>query len=156
MKIFSRYPLKSLVLGLSLVSNPAIAQVYGLCGLGAGNMTGNLEIASMQIEGGIVLDGTIDCGGICGGGGTASGSLNGDIFGNAEAFSAIVSLESSWYECGYGVGSAALMGTAVGGSVAVGPGTFASGAASLVVGMVSTADGAQAIAIGNATASAGT
>ena len=63
---------RGIVIGLTISSGQALAQVYAMCGVGAGTITGNLEVPSAQIEGGIVIDGSIDCGGICGGGGTAS------------------------------------------------------------------------------------
>ncbi len=79
MKSTLKIKLNIFALSLGLVSNPAIAQVYGLCGFGAGNMTGEIEMVEMDIEGGIALDGTIDCAALCGGGGTATGEFDGTL-----------------------------------------------------------------------------
>ena len=146
-------PLKShlvrcLALGISLSSGPLLAQTYGFCGVGAGTIAGNLEVPSGQIEGVIALDGTIDCAAGCTGGGTATGSLNGDLFLNAEAFVAATTLDMTMGECGVGQGFADLTGTAIGGALAIGP-SEAAGVSSIAVGIGATANGADSIAIGN-------
>ena len=52
--------LRGAILGSVLFSGPALAQLYGFCGFGAGTITGDLEVPEADIEGAIVLDGTID------------------------------------------------------------------------------------------------
>ena len=65
--------LRGAILGLALTSGSALGQVLGMCGEGAGNFTGELDVLTAQIEGGIILDGQIDCAALCGGGGNVSG-----------------------------------------------------------------------------------
>ena len=61
------------IFSLAILSGEAVAQVYGLCGTGAGYFSGDLEVIEADIAGAIAMDGSIDCGGFCGGGGTATG-----------------------------------------------------------------------------------
>ena len=140
------------IFSLAILSGEAIAQVYGLCGTGAGFFSGNIEVPEADIAGAIIIDGSVDCGGFCGGGGTSSGGVNGILSINAQAFASIGAVTMS--ECGTGIGFASLLGSAVGGAIAVGPST-AGGAESVAFGIGASAEGEETVAIGNNVASWG-
>ena len=46
--------LRGAILGLALTSGSALGQVLGMCGEGAGTFTGELDVLTAQIEGGII------------------------------------------------------------------------------------------------------
>ena len=71
---------------------------------------------------------------------------------NGQAFVSIGAVTMS--ECGTGVGFASLLGSAVGGSLAIGP-SEAGGAGTVAVGIGTTANGVAAVAIGNGVEVAG-
>ena len=84
------------------------------------NLTGYLAVPLTAVDG-AVIDGSVDCGGLCGGGGSASGELNGPITIDGTGFTQEHS-DATMYECGAGVGGFSTLGGASAGyGVAVGP-----------------------------------
>ena len=77
--LFCKYKLLPVLVLLS--AGPASAQSIGLCGVGGTNISGEATIENTltlsgnqnleEAEGAFTVDGTIDCGLVCGGGGTA-------------------------------------------------------------------------------------
>ena len=100
------------VFGLALMAGESAAQLYGICGVGALNLTGYLAVPVTAVDGAVVIDGSVDCGGLCGGGGSASGELNGPITIDGAGFTASSTADAFMYECGAGAGGFSTIGGA--------------------------------------------